>query len=343
MQHNLSALAIPFAFAVSIAVPGAIGLGATKLPDAELSALSGAYQRAYEQGFTQAFPMTAFARDAFTAANLATFRQTNPDVVIGEGDWLFTIEEFQPPVATVNFAAKLNETNKILSEQGITLVPLVVPDKARIYADKLPRTRGDRLDDRYAISLDVLDRLGFAPIDLASVLNTARVHQPTFMRTDTHWSPQGAELAALRLADAAAIANVGSTAFETHVLADQPFDGDLMRFVDTGRFANWVGIAAERIDLPTTTAADAGGLGLFDDAAIGIVLVGTSYSARSEFNFEGALKAATRLDLVNLSEEGQGPFAPMAKALENGTIAQIGPQFVIWEIPERYIQTWSLE
>jgi alginate O-acetyltransferase complex protein AlgJ len=76
---------------------------------------------------------------------------------------------------------------------------------------------------------------------------------------------------------------------------------------------------------------------LFTDFDTALALVGTSYSARSEFNFAGFLQQETGLELVNFATEGQGPFAPMRMLLESGEIVETGARIVIWEIPERYI------
>ena len=341
MFNDVQNSLLPTSFALAIAVPAALGLATTELPRADLSVMSGTYQRAYEDRFVDGFPLTEISREAYTALNLALFNQTDPEVVIGADDWLFTTEEFRAPSASVDFAAEIRATADELAQHGIRLVPIIIPDKARIYADKLPRARDAELSVRYDAALDVLATEGFEGLDPATWLTAARAEGATFMRTDTHWSPFGAEQVANRISDA--LGARGSLNFETQTLAAQDFDGDLMPFVDTGRFAPWVGIPQEHVDLSQTTKRDDGGLGLFGDEEIGIVLVGTSFSARAEFNFDGALKAATGFDVVNLAVEGQGPFAPMSEALADGVLTEIAPQFVIWEIPERYIQPWRLK
>lgn len=111
--------------------------------------------------------------------------------------------------------------------------------------------------------------------------------------------------------------------------------------METGAFHALIGPAAEVIEVPTTVALDAG-QGLFGDVATDIVLIGTSFSARTEFNFAGFLQQATGMTVVNLAVEGQGPFAPMQAALDAGTITDLSPSIVIWEIPERYISPRSL-
>lgn len=334
---------IPYVFALGIGGPAAISVANTPLPDPDLSVINGAYQSAYEDQFSKEFPLSNFAQDAYVAFNLAAFGQAHVDVVVGADNWLFTQEEFQPPETQIEFMDTLSAVGNQLADHGITLIPVVVPDKARIYSDKLPRDRDQALMSRYTDIQNALIDGGFASVDLAQVLAKGRGNQPTFMRTDTHWSPFGAALSATHLATTVGLSAIGPNTFETTLTPDQPFNGDLMKFVDTGWFANWVGIVPEHIDHYETHATQDAGLGLFGDADVGIVLVGTSYSARSDFNFEPALKQATGLDVVNLAQEGKGPFDPMVQALESAAILDISPQFVVWEIPERYISPRNLK
>lgn len=340
MKKSVHSTVTSAAFACVIGIPGAIGLATTELPDTNISVLKGAYQRTYEDRFSEGFLFSTFSREALNALNISLFGQASPDVVVGANEWLFTGEEFEVLATSVDLAEELRIAKDALDMQGITLVPVIVPDKARVYEDKLPRNRGEALSARYQKAQDILGAMGFPQIDLLEMLQEGREQQPTFMRTDTHWSPFGARLTANRVASDLLLTNTETNAFVTEETPNQTFEGDLMKFVDTGRFSEWVGISKERITLPVTRASESGGLGLFGDAEVGIVLVGTSFSARPEFNFDGALKKATQMDVVNLSVEGQGPFKPMTEALESGAIADIAPQLVIWEIPERYIQTW---
>ncbi len=327
--QNLS----PAAFGLVLAVPATLGLLSTPLPSSKLSVVKGEYQSVYEDAFTKGFPLTELSKDAYTAMTLAVFGQANAEVVIGQDNWLFTAEEFRYPNSEFDFATELQTARDVLSNEGIKLVPVIVPDKARIYSDKLPYARGDALEGRYAQALTVLRDLGFTAIDMVDVLKAERANAETFMRTDTHWSPEGAKHVADSLGD---FIELGSSEFVTEVTEPVLFEGDLKSFADTGRFERWVGVGDETISVSTTTATG-DELSLFGSSEIGVVLVGTSYSAREDFNFAGALKQATSQDVVNLAQEGRGPFAPMRDALANGTITEIYPNYVLWEIPERYI------
>jgi alginate O-acetyltransferase complex protein AlgJ len=67
-----------------------------------------------------------------------------------------------------------------------------------------------------------------------------------------------------------------------------------------------------------------------------VALVGTSFSAKSDWNFLGFLQNALAAEVLNFSAEGQGPFAPMQTFLASDTFKNTPPKLVIWEIPVRY-------
>lgn len=330
---------VSIAFLLGIGLPGLTSFCATDWALAHREFLSGQYQRAVETDFTSNIPFMDAARGMYTAANLVVFGQAHPEVVVAGQDWLFTAEEFREPDGDVDFLEELDTARLALSVHGIRLVPVIVPDKARVYSDLLPHSRAEEIDDRYEAALSLLSAEGFPAIDLRAVLVAGRAGGETFMRTDTHWSPHGAQLAAEAVA--VSLGARGSATFETIVGPTQPFRGDLASFVDTGHLSDWVGPQPETIAIPETISAS-DGLGLFGDAQIDLVLVGTSFSARTDFNFPGFLEAATGFDLVSFAIEGRGPFDPMRDLLSGSALTDIQPRIVIWEIPERYIPTRRL-
>jgi alginate O-acetyltransferase complex protein AlgJ len=234
----------------------------------------------------------------------------------------------------------------VLSAQDIRLLPVIVPDKARIMAGYLPLQRSPRFDLRYDALLDGLAARGYPAIDLRQDLSAKLDEAAGFMKTDTHWSPAGAARVARKIAKA-----LGSTAlpvrdFATRSLGDASFDGDLLAFANVGPFRPHFPMLHETIEVFETAGsdeADAGALGLFGEAEVPVALVGTSYSARTEFHFEGFLKSELDADLVNHAEAGLGPFVPMDRFLASLPQTAAPPQLVIWEIPERYLNTWRIE
>jgi alginate O-acetyltransferase complex protein AlgJ len=175
-------------------------------------------------------------------------------------------------------------------------------------------------------------------------LSVALRNEPeSFLRTDTHWSPRGARIAAEAIATA--IRQKGNIGLETQgfILEEQApesLEGDLLRYVPAGPLLEHFDFG--RVEVPqhaaVARAADDGGeSALFGDVSLPVTLVGTSYSANGSWNFADYLKVALQSDLFNAADEGRGPFATMRDYLESEAYKTSPPQLVIWEIPERYI------
>jgi alginate O-acetyltransferase complex protein AlgJ len=213
-----------------------------------------------------------------------------------------------------------------------------------MYADKLPGyPLPPPVADRYDTALTALQSIpGVVVPDLREPLRAVRAGQPgeaLYLRRDTHWTPRGAAVVAREIADDAAAVipdDVPRTQFRTEWTGTERYAGDLLRFLPVGEWNGALGLVPEEIGQFTTEAIETSG-GLFGDPVIPGALVGTSYSAGASWNFAGFLMEALELDMVNVAEEGQGPFAPMEAYLAGDTITAYPPRFVVWEIPERYL------
>jgi alginate O-acetyltransferase complex protein AlgJ len=93
----------------------------------------------------------------------------------------------------------------------------------------------------------------------------------------------------------------------------------------------------DTVRLYTIEERNPGEIGLFDEVAHPVTLIGTSYSAGEVWNFAGFLRAAFQAEVLNLAGEGRGPFLPMVEYLESSAIQDIPPDLIVWEIPERYL------
>lgn len=231
--------------------------------------------------------------------------------------------------------AELIRVAAALAPNGIRLIPVIVPDKARMQADRLPRARSQGFANRYDTALATFRNAGLPTIDLRPALATDQ----SYMRTDTHWNPAGAEAVARAIADLFSDLSLEPATVTTDVTGQTTFEGDLLAFVAIGAYRAAFGPAPEMIrTLGTRVEATRG---LFGDADIPVAVVGTSYSARPEFHFEDFLKNALQADVLNASTVSQGPFAPMDSFLNDLSQLTALPSLIIWEIPERYLTTRS--
>ena len=300
---------------------------------------TGAYQKRFEEGLAIRGPAVA----AWGLLKYRLFGEGNRGVLVGRDGWLFTAEEFEPraaPALRINLQ-EVQQAKAELDRLGVDLVIALVPAKARIYPERLGRYALPwQVSGRYRELLARLAGLGIPATDLLGPLLEGKHRGQVFLRTDTHWTPLGAEIAAEVLAPEVEklLSAAGSprARFETRPGAEREYRGDLLNFIPLGPFAERWGPRPDRLHESVTSREDAEETELFEQPVIPVVLVGTSYSAGAFWNLEGALKAAASADVLNVSEQGQGALVPMRKLLESPVLADVQAKVVVWEIPERY-------
>ena len=301
--------------------------------------LNGSTQALYETQFEANSAAQDLAVNAVGAVKYAIFGQASEGAIVGDDGWLFTSEELDvSPAFEENLAIsaqRIADVAKVLERRGVALLPVIVPDKAEIYAAHLGVKRPDATVGRRQALVALLGEAGLDPLDAAMPLRAAMGAQPVFMKDDTHWSPAGSRAVAQAIGLRLQSAQIARTEVRTQETGHRAFDGDLLQYVPTGNLRAWVGPEQQYIRTFETQVQST--VGLFGDAPVDVALVGTSFSAKPDWHFEGFLKHALQADVVNFAEEGKGPFAPMEAFLASDFLTSTPPQVVIWEIPVRYV------
>lgn len=303
-----------------------------------VSLVRGELTRHFESHYDEVFPAKTFGTNLWAAIQFLLFGEGRSGVVVGENGWLYTQEEFCDHTdADVKIDARLHLIERVrdeMQQRDTQLVVALLPAKTRMYPEHL----GDRQPaalhrDLYPRMQSELRRLQIAAPDLLGALARCKNEVSVFLRTDTHWTPEGAACAAVAIASTTGVD--GRQRFDTEVDAPRTHRGDLLQFLPlTPYFAALLPPPDLLVPRVTVTASPTD---LFGDApAPDTVLIGTSYSADVKWNFDGALRDALDTDVLNLAEPGKGPFAPMLAYLEL-PVARTSPKRVIWEIPERYL------
>lgn len=303
--------------------------------------LRGKLAHAFETHYDRAFPLKTLGVNLWAAIDYALFDEGRPGVVVGRDGWLYTDEEFKldddSPVLVERHLALIDWVKRTLAARNIALLVAVVPAKARVYPEHLERRQPPALrQGLYARALDALHAEGVATADLLQPLDAGKRRQPTFLRTDTHWTPWGAQLAAQAVAARVGDAVHASGRFRTQFEGARAHRGDLFNFLPLDPWFAWLLPAPDRLARFRTVASGGGDL-LGADPAAEVALVGTSYSAEPQWNFAGALKQALHADVLNYARDGEGPFAPMLAYLQSADFRTSPPRLVIWEVPERYL------
>jgi alginate O-acetyltransferase complex protein AlgJ len=169
-----------------------------------------------------------------------------------------------------------------------------------------------------------------------------------FLKTDTHWTPGGAQTAAYATAQYIAQnvpVTLDKTGYQCLPKEEGIHKGDLLRYIPAGSLSAALKlpqdklITFETIESGVEPAAGGDDMSdaLFSEKSPSVTLVGTSYSANPKWNFEDFLKENLGADVLNAADEGLGPFETMQKYLKNSAFRETPPKLVIWEMPERYL------
>ena len=276
---------------------------------------------------------------------------TGPRVRQGCPGWLFISDELKlNRHAADNARAKAEAVIALrdqLKKRGIDLLVSVVPDKSRIAASQLCQLpRPASLEPRIRDWAAVLQGSGVALLDLTPALQPLGAE--AFLRLDTHWSEAGARAAAVAIGEKIHGLGVEATPKREFAVSQQApavRPGDLVRLAGL----DWLPaqyqppqerVAASQIDEQAPEADSAGDSldDLFgDDNLPNVALIGTSFSRNS--SFAGFLQRALGAPVGNFARDG-GEFSGAAKAyFASPAFTQTPPKLVLWEIPERDLQT----
>ena len=307
-----------------------------------------------------------------------------PRVRQGERDWLFLVDELTPhPDGAASAQARGADVIAMrdrLQRAGINLLVVLVPDKTRIAGAHLgaihrPALFAPRVDD----FMRTLQGAGVQAVNLTDTLaamNAAAGAQP-FLRTDTHWTEQGAEVAAQAVASRVRAMGVQPVPTVNRQVASQvvsPRSGDLIRLAgidwlpaslaprpDDARattFSDSPVPAVSATTAPVTGAAAAAGTtattapttattagnaaksddsDLFGDADLPNIVLVGTSFSRTS-GFVPFLDFALNTRVASFARDGGGFSTSLLNYLKSPTFKETPPKLIIWEIPERVLQ-----
>jgi alginate O-acetyltransferase complex protein AlgJ len=333
------------AFALFIAIGTLFNLGNPALSERHEGDLwDGTWADSFQGAFDRASPLLVVSRTTWGVLDYTLFRQGRPGVLVGRDGWLYSSEEFDlvddPVAAVAAWTETIADVAAVLAAQHIELIVALVPSKAAMIPGPAPAPLPPGVLRRYDDALAALQERGILAPDLRPALLAAHAEAPIYLRTDTHWTPHGAAVAAEVVAwavrDHTDLA-LGSTEFATQIVALETLRGDLTSFLDLGPFAERLGPKPDQLEVRQTVNLSGPGTDLFATVELPVALVGTSYSADRRWNVAGALRDALGLDLHDASLAGVGALRPMQRYLASEAIVNTPPKVVVWEIPARYL------
>jgi alginate O-acetyltransferase complex protein AlgJ len=302
---------------------------------------SGRWASAYQAALDAASPLRPVALAAWNALDLALFRQAPAGVLLGRDGWLFTEEEYDLPVDATSvrsaWVTQIVDVADRLAREDVRLVVALVPAKAGQVAAR-PHPLPALAATRYDATLADLTAHGVATVDLRPAL--VALGDAAWLRTDTHWTPEGARAAATAIAAEVARLAPGLPAddgFETVDLGVEAFHGDLAGLLALGPLADRLGPAPDQVERTETRSTAPQANDLFASVELPVTVVGTSYAADPRWNLADRLRVTLGQDVLDVARTGIGPLRPMLEYLSGDAWAQQRPQVVIWEVPVRYL------
>jgi alginate O-acetyltransferase complex protein AlgJ len=268
-------------------------------------------------------------------------------VVIGRDGWLFPAWE---DIRHTNLARRRNQTQllgqaaQIMRQAGIATTFALTPQKARIGADFLPDDfRPDAaFGDAYALAAADLRQSGAIVPDLAAVLLAGqKATGDVFFKADTHWTANGAELAAIEVARVIKPllpAKKGKGGVSLGGLQTHSHTGDLVTLLPDSEQSKF---KPQPFKLHAASVARSGGDnqgGLIDDSAADLVVIGNSYT-QPYFGFPLVLSNQLALP-VDLSWKTArfGPYRTMLDYLASPMFRSARPAMVVWHVMEGVLE-----
>ncbi|MCY1275082.1 putative alginate O-acetylase AlgJ [compost metagenome] len=320
-------------------VPKVVEFSRTQTNALELF-LDGRLLRQLEATYDREFILRDGSIQAWADLQYLLFGEGSSGVVLGRDGWLFTSEEYVIPNGYAReveqHVARIAEVGDRLRQHDKRLILIPVPMKLDIYSEYADRQYDARTPGLYD---DFVTRLLASRVETTPVRDTflqAKADTPLFLKTDTHWSPQGASLAAKRLASAHPEL-VGQSGYASQQVAEQTYPGDLLNFIQVSDWLPPARLGGDDIPVFETVNREpaADDAQLFGEAGESIMLVGSSYTKIDAWNFPGFLKEALQSDLLTTAVEARGPFQAMDDFLAGQYLDDPGIKTVIWEFPVR--------
>lgn len=236
-----------------------------------------------------------------------------------------------------------SEIARLLHENTGTQLVTVVPPPRGLFASNGTDTAAIRR--AYEDLLDQLRSTGaIVPDVLAMVDGDAVAFESFYYKSDSHWTPNGALLAAQAVARALDEAGAlpeqpEDPRFE---IADTPLPidryGNLLRIVEE---VCGGGLPTELIEVPEIVATQPDDLAsaLFGDAptarAEDIILVGTSFTHSDDFRWADSVSLVLQHPVSNRALSG-GVFQLALTAYADSALAEERPDILIWEFLHYY-------
>lgn len=280
------------------------------------------------------------------------FGEPSTEVARGRAGWYFLPSEYLADPATLNdpssagaYAADtMTRIGRLLREKHQAMQILLIPAKFRIYPAFLPDNLplSSAIEQRYARTLQALRHSGLLAPNLLASFQAAAARPDAaklFLKQDHHWTPQGAQVAAIaaarNLSGQVDLSDLPAVTATSRTLPDtDSIFRSLYHFLPATAKQQ---VQPEQYRPIQVQIQQAGNAGLLGDDTPGVVLVGSSFSAIAAFSFAPLLEQQLGHEVLNVSDSAKGSWAPMLSYFRTSTYQDTPPHLVIWEFWENFL------
>jgi alginate O-acetyltransferase complex protein AlgJ len=229
------------------------------------------------------------------------------------------------------------EAANVMRAARIELVLCMIPTKGRLYREQLPASARmmPEVARRYATAVADLRRAGVTVADLDTRFRQSIQQQPgqlLFFKTDTHWTPYAAEIAAAEVAremrerirlPPANRPGMRLGAPRTLSLAQ----GDLVRMLPADQRGAYRG---EEVPIRQAVPPE-GPAALIEDESHDVVVVGTS-NMQPRFGFQPALSAALDRPVgLHWRVNNFGIWSTTVQYVQGDLFRRYRPKVIVWQ------------
>ena len=167
--------------------------------------LSGKFAQNFEQRYDRGFSLRQVGLNVWTAIQYLVFDEAKKGLLIGREGWFFSSEEFMVAAngerALKDNLVFIEQASEQLASRDIGLIIVLVPSKARLLASQTGRHNPAQLHRQmYSQVIDSLYNKRILAVDGLREMRTHTEPESLYLKTDTHWTPRGAQLLASRTA-----------------------------------------------------------------------------------------------------------------------------------------------